>query len=352
MDDKIKGFDGLRGISVLLVIMSHGVIWPRLGVVNAGVQATLGAHVGVNVFFALSGFLITMLLMKERAATGSINFGAFYMRRTLRIFPLYFLAITLLLVVDMVGAAKIERCAFVFAYTYTQNFAPPSCTFSSMSHFWSLAVEEHFYLAWPLVFLIGYRFALVSAVAVAAACIAFGPALMAHFPDSKVVWWTFPAVAPIAFGCIAALICNHSTVRDLFASKKNAPVLLVAILAGLASPAFYQSELIWMLSLSALIMYVFHNQKSSLVAALEFKPLALMGVISYGLYVWHGVFTGSGPYRLGEQFPPALDTGLWLTFIVAPISYLFFEQPILRLKNRFSWRNANHVANVPGVQSS
>lgn len=325
---------------MLLVIMSHGVIWPRIGVTNPGILATFSAHVGVNIFFALSGFLITMLLIKERAATGTISLSGFFMRRALRIFPLYFLAITLLLVISMIGAANIQTCAFVYAYTYTLNFSSPLCTFSSMSHFWSLAVEEHFYLAWPLIFLMGPRFALFAAICFAAACIVLGPTLTAYYSSSDVWRWTFPAAAPIAFGCIAAFVCNNSRVVDLFSSKKSAPVLLVTIFSGLASPAFYHSDLIWMMSLAALILYVFHNQGSSLVRLLEFRPLALLGLISYGLYVWQGFFTGNGPYRMGEQFPPALDTGLWLTFIVAPISYLFFEQPILKLKSRFSWRHS------------
>uniref|UniRef100_UPI004043EE9C hypothetical protein n=1 Tax=Pseudomonas aeruginosa TaxID=287 RepID=UPI004043EE9C len=60
-----------------------------------------------------------------------------------------------------------------------------------------------------------------------------------------------------------------------------------------------------------------------LVKALEFKPLAVLGVISYGLYVWQGIFTGNGPYRSGGTFPPPVDIGVWLTFIVAPLSYVF-----------------------------
>jgi peptidoglycan/LPS O-acetylase OafA/YrhL len=211
-----------------------------------------------------------------------------------------------------------------------------------MSHFWSLAVEEHFYLVWPLIFLMGPRIAFYSAACFALACIVMGPVLASYFPAISVSRWTFPAAAPIAFGCVAAFICNDSRVTDMFSSKKIAPVLLVAILSGLASPAFYRSDFVWMASISALILYVYHNQESALVRALEFKPLAVLGLISYGLYVWQGFFTGNGPYRTGAQFPPALDTGLWLTFIVAPISYLFFEQPILKLKNRFSWRSKSN----------
>ena len=344
MSRKIKGLDGLRGVSVLMVIMSHAVIWPRIGVDSPGIIAIFSAQSGVNAFFALSGFLITLLLIEERVATGTTDIRSFFMRRTLRIFPLYFLAVTLLLLVDMLGMAKINNCAFYFAYTYTQNFSTSSCSFSSMSHLWSLAVEEHFYLVWPLIFLIGTRFAFLASVAFAVACLVVGPYIILSFPESKVMRWTFPAAAPIAFGCVAAFICNNKKIVDLFGSSKNSSVMLIAILAGLASPAFYRSDLIWMISISSLILYVFHNQNSRLVKILEFRPLALLGLISYGLYVWQGFFTGNGPYRMGEQFPPAMDTGLWLTFIVAPVSYLFFEKPIMKLKSRFSWRGTQRKA--------
>ena len=340
----------MRGLSVLFVIMSHGVIWPRIGIHSPGILAVFSAHVGVNVFFALSGFLITMLLIKERSVTGTISLRGFFMRRALRIFPLYLLAITLLLVMDVIGAANIESCAFAFAYSYTLNFAPISCSFSSMSHFWSLAVEEHFYLLWPLIFLLGRRFACVFAVFFAAACVYFAPALQSYFPDHQVWRWTFPAAAPIAFGCLSAFICNSKKIADLFGSKKSSSILLVAIISGLASPAFYNGELVWLLSLSCLILYIFHNQCSLIVRVLEFRPLALLGVISYGLYVWQGFFTGNGPYRMAEQFPPVLDTGLLLTFFAAPLSFLFFEEPILKLKKRYNWDRAEAKAELIAVR--
>ncbi|KAI5914815.1 acyltransferase [Thauera sp. 2A1] len=93
MNEKILGFDGLRGISVLFVIASHAEIWSRIGGDNAAVASIFSAHVGVSIFFVLSGSLITHLLIKEKKETGSIDLRAFYARRALRIFPLYYLAV-------------------------------------------------------------------------------------------------------------------------------------------------------------------------------------------------------------------------------------------------------------------
>lgn len=341
MSGKIKGLDGLRAISVLLVIMSHAEAWTALGVTSTAVRSALSAHTGVNVFFLLSGFLITFLLIKEKEATGRTDIVAFIKRRALRIFPLYYLAIFFLMYMDATGSASIPNCSFAYALTYTVNFYPKECAYSAMSHFWSLSVEEHFYLFWPLVFCLGKRTAIIAAAIIAAACLLIGASI---YPESQRFYfnrWTFPAMLPILTGCLLAFACNLPWVRSTASDEATSGILLIAILFGLATPAFISSDLVWLLSVGALVLYIYHNQKSMLVRLLEFKPLAALGIISYGLYVWQGIFTGNGPYRTGAAFPPGVDVGVWLTFIVAPLSYVFFERPLIRLKSRYSWKSSD-----------
>ncbi|HEK0817414.1 TPA: acyltransferase [Pseudomonas aeruginosa] len=141
MAGKIKGLDGLRAISVLFVIMSHAEAWQALGITSGAVRSALSAQTGVNIFFVLSGFLITYLLIKEKEATGKIDIISFIKRRALRIFPLYYLAIFFLMYMNYTGRANIPNCSFVYALTYTINFYPKECAYSAMSHFWSLSVE-------------------------------------------------------------------------------------------------------------------------------------------------------------------------------------------------------------------
>jgi peptidoglycan/LPS O-acetylase OafA/YrhL len=152
MNSKIKGFDGLRGLAILMVILSHGGIWPRIEVTNKAFLSIFSAHKGVDIFFAISGFLITIFLIKEKVETGKIRIGKFLIRRTLRIFPIYYLAIFLLFIIDFMGMAKVKTCTFLYLLTFVQNYAPAECSFSSMSHFWALAVEQHFYMVWPFIF--------------------------------------------------------------------------------------------------------------------------------------------------------------------------------------------------------
>lgn len=338
MTNRIKGFDGLRGIAVMFVIISHSVLWPYLGIESNKIKSLMNGHIGVSIFFVLSGFLITLLLIQEKDATGRIDIYSFIKRRAIRIFPLYYLAIFFLMFMDYIGKANIPDCSYPFALTYTINFIKKGCDHSTLSHFWSLSVEEHFYLFWPLVFMMGRRFAAIAALALVIACLNLSTIFMQHIDSWYPNRWTFPAMLPILCGCITAIIHKHWAVSYIFNDRTRSTIVLMSIFAGLCAPAFTTSHLPWLLSMCALLTYIKFNQGSALVRILEFKPLALIGVISYGLYVWQGVLTGNGPYRSGAAFPPPLYTGLWLTFIVAPLSYVLFERPLLKLKEKYSWR--------------
>lgn len=333
---KIKGFDGLRGISVLLVIFSHGMVWERLGVSNEGARRALSADVGVTVFFVLSGFLITLLLIEERRRTGTIGLKHFYIRRTLRIFPLYFFAISLVAVVDRLGLISLSRCTYIYAYAYLVNFAPKDCTFSAYSHFWSLAVEEHFYLVWPFVFLLRPKLVLSLLCGFALIALVVGTSLFGQYAETHETGrWTFPAAVPIVCGCLAAFFAERVGLREAVRDARTERLVLACALTGMAGVAMGAPHLVQLVAITLLVLYVFRNQESLLVRLLELRPLAYVGVISYGLYVWQGVFTGNGPYREFARFPPPLDVGLLLTFIAAPVSYLLLERPILRLKARY-----------------
>lgn len=298
----------------------------------------MNGHIGVSIFFVLSGFLITLLLMREWDATGTIDIVAFIKRRSLRIFPLYYLAIFFLIYMDATGKTNIPNCAYPYALTYTINFIDKDCTHQTISHFWSLSVEEHFYIFWPFIFLLGRKFSLIIAATAAVACVMIGTSLYSEVLNRYPNRWTFPAMLPILAGCLTALFHKTPALKTLFTDSTRANVMLVAILAGLVSPAFVKIEVIWLAAMSLMMLYIYYRQDSALVRILEFKPLALIGLISYGLYVWQGVFTGNGPYRSGSAFPPEMYTGLWLTFIAAPLSYVFFERPIMSFKKRFSWQ--------------
>ena len=333
---KIKGLDGLRGISVLLVIFSHAMIFDRLGWQDPAFRRFVSAENGVSVFFVLSGFLITLLLLREQAQRGRVSLVNFYARRTLRIFPLYFLAITLVLLLDLGSVVSLRSCTYQYAYAYMFNFVPKACSFSAFSHFWSLAVEEHFYIIWPFVFLLGRRIGMALLLVFIAASQIWGASLFgAYAATHSINRWTFPAAAPIAYGCLAAYACTSPIVDKWLRKGTASPVLLTGAICGIAGYVAGLPRVCFLAGVTLLILFVYFNQRSPMVRALEIRPLAYIGLISYGLYVWQGIFTGNGPYRQFPSFPPSIELGLILTCIAAPLSYHFFEKPILRLKGRF-----------------
>lgn len=333
----IKGLNGLRAISVLLVIASHGMLLDALGVSNSIIRNVMTPNTGVSFFFVLSGFLITLLLLKERELTGDISLRNFYVRRALRIFPLYFLALSIVPVVEYFQFAVVNPCVYWYAYTYLYNFGPQQCDLNAYSHFWSLAVEEHFYLVWPFVFLLLRRWALAVVVAFALIAAFIGlspwPTLADAYGSAR---WTYPAAAPIAFGCIAAYMVS-SNAFSIWATRPIPRLAFLAIgVIALVGNAYGQPKALFFTGLTCIVLYVYYSQDSLIVRALEFRPLVYLGQISYGLYVWQGVLAGNGSHRDFAYFPLPLHLGIALTFVVAPLSYHLFEAPILRLKKRFS----------------
>lgn len=339
--NKIKGLDGLRAIAVLLVIASHVQFYMRAGIPDPITRVFTSIN-GVTVFFVLSGFLITMLLLREQENNGSISIKNFFARRTLRIFPLYFLAISVVPIVQLLGYVELKSCTYLYAYTYLFNFVPNECRYQAYGHFWSLAVEEHFYLLWPFIFVLGKRIGIAVMLIFIYLAGVYGTSFFSEYYSTHVVHrWSFPAGAPIAFGCLAAYFCESKLGKRLMSSefKKLHYTMFIAAFILLFKNYYGAHSYVFNLGATLIILFVYARQDSAFVRILEIKPLAYLGTISYGLYVWQGIFTGNGPARQFPHFPPSMDIGLLLTFIIAPLSYHFFEKPILRLKNKFPGAN-------------
>ena len=168
-DRRIPSLDGFRAISILMVCYGHlsGTRNFPVSIVEYGRWCGDVAHLGVLVFFVISGFLITSLLMSEHEMTDAVSLKRFYLRRIVRIFPAFYAFILVMAVATLLGAAQLTGRDFAYALTYTVNFEPNRAL--QIGHLWSLSVEEQFYLLWPLtLLLLRERRALF--VAVAAIC--------------------------------------------------------------------------------------------------------------------------------------------------------------------------------------
>lgn len=338
----IKGFDGLRAISILMVLFTH-LAWdetllPQTPFVQQRLLHLFNGFTGVNMFFVLSGFLITLILLNEKKKTGKINFKNFYARRFLRLLPpllIFFPTVLLLMYFKQIPETYKGWC---LAVCYLYNFAPNQYYSVEIGHTWSLALEEQFYLLWPTVihFFKKHAIAIISFGLIIACFLArlYLPSFPHITANYKFERWFLPAVAPVIFGCLAALYYFHS-------SKKPSSILLILSFVILFTAPLYLSKNYWGAlyflqapGVSCLLLYIAYNQKSLLTATLSIAPIAYIGKISYGIYVYQGLFLRTGAFNHGmwiQQYPQ----NLILTFIVAILSYHLIERKALQLKQKF-----------------
>lgn len=345
----IKGFDGLRAFSILMVLITHlGLfhILPESNFIKQRVWLLISGSTGVNIFFTISGFLITKILITEKIEKAFISFKNFYIRRFLRLIPPLLVLYVILLILMSLGYISSDRTAIFLSAIYFYNFVSSTHYTSELGHTWSLALEEQFYLLWP--FVINYfkdkRIILVSLVIILLCVLAKHFLPLISVDDTlvsryyKVNRWFFPAVAPIIIGSLIAVL--EFRFQDLIAPylKKKMAFMLLS-LALFFSPLYFPIDFILMsyipqaFGISMLLLWIVHNQESRFSKVLEFKPLAYIGKISYGLYVYQGLFltTGPGGSLDVQQYP----LNILLTFAVAIVSYEFYEKKVLKLKRYF-----------------
>jgi len=346
--NRIRGLDGLRAIAVGLVLLSHAGLMEAPFWQHSGAIMLLNAQVGVQIFFVLSGLLITQLLLAEHSRFGRISFSRFFLRRSLRIFPVYYASIAVSFALAAAAVYPINASAFAAAVFYIMNFAAWDTMEASFSHFWSLAVEEHFYFLWPLAIAASHgrvRFT----VAVAVICILFlcwwqlsPPGWVLELRNTHAIdRWTVPAVLPIVVGCLMGALLWQREVRPILSISIGASGALVFVLPALPMVWSLVPEpfrmLVSSVAIAAVIAFLMTSQNSWPVRFLESRVLVYLGTISYGIYVWQGILTGNGSYRPVPGWPPDPISGAFLTLVVAAISYHYFEKPILGWKDRLGF---------------
>ena len=381
--------DGLRGIAILAVLVSHFVhLAPTAGDVSAlllGRTARLG-WAGVDLFFVLSGFLITGILADARGDDG--YFRTFYMRRTVRIFPLYyafiFAAFALTWWRPDGGLAPKDALPW-FAMYGTNVLVSWRGSFGAagdMGHLWSLAVEEQFYMLWPfLVFALSPRTLERTCLALVIAALVLRLGLVAT-GGSPIAMFTLLPMRMDALGVGAWIACR---VRRPFAPAVVARAALVAgcsaamafgVLAFRAGSdlrfqhplgAAFGYSLLAVASAALLVLALLAREGSPLYRVLTARGFLAFGKYSYGLYVLHSLaprllgYLGVGPERMpmvgGSQVPAAIGYALLATgvaYVLAMLSWRTVEQPMLRLKRRFPYasKNANPAADRDSVAST
>lgn len=337
----IKGFDTLRAVSIIMVIVAHLLPYgyefykTRLWIVVSG-------DTGVQVFFTLSGFLITALLLNELKGKGRINFKNFFARRALRLFPPLIILFIVIGYYMFEGSIDESWVGLVFSIFYAYNFVHHEYHTTELSHTWSLAVEEQFYLIWPFVISVLNKISRLSYVMFS--FIVFCVVGYYWFPELEVnehyhtQRWFLPAAAPIIIGSYFALL-NHLS-PDKWQSIMNKNYWIIVLGVFLFVYPLYSFEILLKLSpiiqsigVSFALLWLCYNQESRITKVVDNRLFRYLGQISYGIYVYQGFFlrTGPGGVLSVQQYP----LNIILVVLIAILSYEFYEKPILKLKKRF-----------------
>ncbi len=334
--------DGLRGIAILLVLLHH-----------AGISLIDGAHIGVDIFFVLSGFLITALLWQEYEKYGRISLKNFYIRRLLRLTPALALLIavfgTYIIATKSGESLAKSGKAIVYSALYVSDFALAFgfSTLGSLEHTWSLAIEEHFYLLYPLalVLLLGKGFSrrtIFTLLGVLVVVIAIHRALLWGQTPQEVarVFYGFDTRADgLLVGCLLGLIASWGKLPSVrwFLALPAALSLFFAIVFVSWDSAFYAYGLpVINLSMALVLAYVLTARPAWLAG----KILTWVGTISYGLYLWHNLVFNLVRERITESSWGVLVLGSIVSLACATLSYYLLEKPCLKFKERFT----NHAA--------
>lgn len=356
----IKQLDSIRAIAVILVIISHWI--PKTAFINR----IPNGEIGVDMFFVLSGFLITQILFNSNNQTVQFPISKssllknFYARITLRIFPIYYLTIFCLLTFSEATGTHIQD-AFPYFLTYTSNFYFYILQNwdGMVSHLWSLAVEEQFYLIWPWIILLSdkkYHLGIISFFIFLGI---FSHYFLLHETMSSVL--TFTCFDAFGLGALLAWVTTYAKEKLKRFFRSVLVVAAAALLVYLIGAMQFNSILIPLrtvvsLGTIVLISYIVIYQENN---ALQFKIilnnriLIFLGKISYGLYLYHTLVPGLLNSKIiNVYFNPLLPDILYkkywsilylfenalLLIALAWLSFIFIEKPFLYLKKYFEYQ--------------
>ena len=363
-ENRILTLDGWRGIAILLVLAEHAAAkryeyqtWASLG------------SLGVDIFFVLSGFIITSRLIEERTKSSTIDLPGFYIRRAFRILPL---VVCYLCVICALGAffpldirhSQIAASLFFFRnYLYASHHDGIYTT-----HFWSLSIEEHFYLLWPAMLLrFGNRRALWIAAIGACACAMWRIYDLGHpmgpigrfLPGATMGLRTLRTdtrLDGLLLGSTLAILLTDRRVRDFIQRNfpKETPLLCGTLLILNEQWLGGRATLTNYILISLMIASTLMVHEGLVYKWLKFRPLVWIGTISYSLYIWQQLFLLHPPGNISLAVFSVAPLNIISAFAIASCSYYLIERPIIRLAHRWSNRSpANSVTDTTaGVNSS
>jgi peptidoglycan/LPS O-acetylase OafA/YrhL len=347
---KIPSLDGLRAISIIMVLLWHtmkrvapagpvGLVWGTLG----------NGNIGVYIFFVISGFLITTLLVREHEKNGTISLRDFYLRRAFRILPPVYFYVGILVLLSSRWPLGITGSSVAGALLFYANLVSRPW---SLDHFWTLSIEEQFYFIWPVALVCSLRrggrsTACRVAIVVILLCplirlvsAYFGSAYLRHINGRS-----FQGRADaLIFGCLVALSSGTRTFERIYDYAARIWWVFPAVLIFVSAPLdakygnFWDYPVGYTLDgacISLWLIWCVRNPESMLGKVLNFKPIAYIGILSYSIYIWQQLFLIQGPgYVWQKSSFNTVPVSFALLSAAALFSYYLVERPSLRLRDR------------------
>lgn len=336
LSQRIPALDGLRGISIALVIFSHVLQtygWTQSVPV---VWRLVPGATGVSVFFVISGYIISTLILDEKTSSGKVSLKGFYVRRLFRIVPAYLVYLSTIAMLNAFGVVNVEWLHFGYSLLYLTNYFPVNWP---LLHTWSLSVEEQFYLIYPILILVSQRTTL-SRVLLGTLLIS----ILARLTNQILGVWPVDAIYSfegradeLAFGCLLALFQQQAPAKqqDEWAKwglRISAGLMVIAI----ALPMGNFRVLLFNTLVGAAIALVIHSCTRQpdcwLTRLLENRVLRGLGQVSYSLYLWQQIW-------LDKELKIPLPVALAGAIFCGALSYWWVEKSFLRLRHRIERSN-------------
>jgi peptidoglycan/LPS O-acetylase OafA/YrhL len=341
--------DGLRGLAIISVLLSHvfrDTIWLKF----------VDGSIGVHLFFIISGFLITTLLLREKINYGNVSYKGFYTRRALRIFPVAYLFILVLIMLNWVFKLKITPLSFLTSFFYLKNFPLSKDWYTA--HFWTLSIEEQFYLFAPVLLITNtnryIKLILALAIAVPVAEYLGFNNVGVFYTNHVLHKATFIFLAVFNRGALyilsgsllAILVFKRIVPLNKFQNKKYLSLVLLVCAFAVHFPykngfmvPYVCAVLFTLLVLAVISLNITKSNFSTIL--LSNKMLVKLGILSYSLYIWQQIFTVYQPWVGHFKYADSEILNLLVLFIVAWASYTFYESKFLKLKKRYSRKSTS-----------
>ncbi|MFT3932736.1 MAG: acyltransferase [Chitinophagaceae bacterium] len=342
----LPSLDGLRGISILIVVIAHFNSHFHIGVLD--LIFSNGA-VGVYIFFVMSGFLITTLLLKEKIKSGTISLRNFYIRRALRILPVAYLYILVIIILNTIFDLHIPASAYLIAGLFLVNFFHFFSVPYYVFHYWSLSAEEQFYLLIPPLIKLNikvYRYLIFVILSISF----FSRFIFEKNPNAFWSRFIFDAsrnMDGLIIGSLFSILVFMDLIPWGFIRKHK--ILLNILLFGLIILFNRESSSIiariffnhtaYSFLIGLLIVSNIYQSDDIIYKILNNKILAQTGVISYSIYIWQQLFTS-------ELFEKYFPLNILLLAVVSASSYYIYEKKFLSLKKRFIKTSSEREQNI------